>query len=99
MAIVQIHFQVFGKVQRVFFRKYTHAQAEKLRLSGWVRNDPDGTVVGVAEGSAENIAAMKQWLSTVGSPKSKIERAVFTNEQQVAARQFAKFEIDRSTSD
>ena len=46
----RIKYEVFGKVQGVFFRKYTKKEADKLGLSGWVMNTDNGTVVGVAEG-------------------------------------------------
>ena len=34
----KLHFEVFGKVQGVFFRKHTQAEAQKLHLVGWVKN-------------------------------------------------------------
>ena len=48
--LLKLNFEIHGKVQGVFFRKYTHAQAKKLHLVGWVKNTSHGTVVGVAEG-------------------------------------------------
>jgi len=32
-----ISFEVHGKVQKVFFRKYTKQAADKLGIFGWVR--------------------------------------------------------------
>ena len=48
--LLKLNFEIHGKVQGVFFRKYTLAQAKKLHLVGWVKNTSHGTVVGVAEG-------------------------------------------------
>ena len=45
-----LEFEIHGKVQGVFFRKYTKKQADKLKLTGWVMNTKKGTVVGVANG-------------------------------------------------
>ena len=42
----------------VFFRKYTKAEAAKLKLTGWVRNTPEGTVRGVCEGPPAALARM-----------------------------------------
>lgn len=44
--LVRIH----GKVQGVSFRVWTRAEAEKLRLTGWVRNEKDGTVTALVAG-------------------------------------------------
>jgi len=38
------HVRVTGLVQGVFFRAWTVGQAGALGVSGWVRNDPDGSV-------------------------------------------------------
>jgi len=43
---------VSGRVQGVGFRRYVLRWARKLGLSGWVRNEPDGSVRVVAEGEA-----------------------------------------------
>lgn len=41
---MQIHVFVTGKVQGVYYRDSTIRKAEKLGLSGWVRNLPDDRV-------------------------------------------------------
>ena len=46
---------VTGKVQGVFYRLWAKAQADELGLSGFARNDPDGTVLVVVEGEQEAI--------------------------------------------
>jgi len=68
-----IQFEVFGKVQGVFFRVYTEKKAQELNLVGWCRNTSRGTVEGEIEGQEKDVNEMKVWLSTVGSPNSKIE--------------------------
>ena len=35
---------VHGTVQGVGFRYYTAAEADRLGVHGWVRNEPDGSV-------------------------------------------------------
>lgn len=39
-----IHITVHGRVQGVGFRWYTVQTANRLGVTGWVRNKPDGTV-------------------------------------------------------
>jgi acylphosphatase len=91
--IQTVDYKVFGKVQGVFFRKFTHQEAAKLKLVGWVMNHEDGTVVGQAQGDEAKISLFKKWLQNSGSPKSKIERVEFRNENTINILQFGSFEI------
>ena len=73
-------YEVFGKVQGVFFRKHTQREASRLELVGWVRNTDRSSVEGEVAGrrdQIEELAQMRHWLGKVGSPKSVIERADF----------------------
>jgi acylphosphatase len=49
---------VSGKVQGVWFRGWTVAQARARGLSGWVRNRTDGTVEAVFAGEPAAVDAM-----------------------------------------
>jgi len=42
--------RITGKVQGVFFRAWARRQADELRVSGWIRNQPDGSVEAHLEG-------------------------------------------------
>lgn len=53
--------QVFGKVQGVFYRASTKTEADNLGLSGWVRNEPDGTVLIEVEGAEDKIETFVEW--------------------------------------
>ena len=44
-----------GRVQGVFFRATTVDVARDFAVTGWVRNEPDGTVLCVAEGEADEL--------------------------------------------
>lgn len=46
---------VSGRVQGVFFRDTIRSAAEREGVSGWVRNNPDGTVEAVFEGAPEAV--------------------------------------------
>lgn len=52
---------VRGRVQGVWFRESMRLEAERLGVSGWVRNRMDGTVEAVVEGTPEAVAAMVRW--------------------------------------
>ncbi len=58
----RIHAVIHGRVQGVNFRSTTQREAQRLKLGGWVRNNPDGTVEVVAEGSRDLLEAFEGFL-------------------------------------
>jgi len=70
---VQYHVIVYGKVQGVFFRAETSRSAQKLNITGWVRNLANGNVEAVIEGDESDIQKMIQWLKK-GSPLSSVSK-------------------------
>ncbi|XP_062397517.1 acylphosphatase-2 isoform X1 [Sardina pilchardus] len=79
-----VDFEIFGNVQGVCFRMYTEDHGKKLGVNGWVKNTRQGTVIGQVQGPPDKIKEMKAWLSRVGSPSSRIDRAEFTNEKDIS---------------
>ncbi len=49
---------VEGFVQGVGYRVFARRAALRLRISGWVRNRPDGTVEAFVKGAPADVAAM-----------------------------------------
>ncbi len=49
------HVFITGKVQGVFYRVWVRTQAERLGLTGWVKNLTDGSVEAVFEGPKDKI--------------------------------------------
>ena len=88
-----VHFEVFGKVQRVFMRKYTVKAAKKRNVLGWVQNTSRGTVIGDACGREADILSFQKWLRTKGSPKSKIDRVEFTEQKVIESPPFIDFSV------
>ncbi|XP_063534691.1 acylphosphatase-2-like [Cydia strobilella] len=93
MALKSSDFEVFGRVQGVFFRKYTKEQADKLGLRGWCKNTSQGTVLGHMQGPPDKVDFMMHWLKTVGSPSSQIDKAEFRNPQDIDQYTFDNFTI------
>lgn len=58
----RLEVKVYGRVQMVLFRDFTRRNAVKLGLTGFVRNETDGTVWVVAEGER---AKLEQLLKKV----------------------------------
>ena len=47
--------RVIGNVQGVFFRAWTRDEAQRLGVSGWIRNASDGSVKAHVEGSEAGV--------------------------------------------
>jgi len=84
------HVIVEGRVQGVSFRDYTHRQAHQLNLSGWVRNNRNGTVEAVFKGAEKDVQSMLDWLWQ-GSPHSRVDN-VRTKEVSTE-EDFTTFEV------
>ncbi len=69
----RVHIIVSGRVQGVFFRANTQEVAQRLGLSGYVRNLPDGRVEVVAEGAEEALRKLIEWCHE-GPPLARVER-------------------------
>ncbi|XP_053923175.1 acylphosphatase-1 [Cuculus canorus] len=92
-GLLSVDYEVFGRVQGVFFRKYTQGEAKRLGLVGWVQNTSHGTVQGQMQGPADRVRELQEWLQKVGSPQSRISRAEFTNEKKIVALEHMDFQI------
>jgi acylphosphatase len=81
---------VTGRVQGVAFRWYAQRTAGGLGVTGWVRNQPDGSVRIVAEGPRAALASLLDW-ARQGPDHARVEdlRHVW----QEATGQFTRFEI------
>ena len=52
---------VHGKVQNVGFRFYTARMAQDFNISGFVKNEPDGSVYIEAEGDEADLETFMEW--------------------------------------
>lgn len=69
-----VNIRVFGRVQGVFFRKSAREKADELGLSGWVRNDRDGSVEIMASGEKDTLDQFIAWCKK-GPPMASVESA------------------------
>ena len=67
-----IRITVSGKVQGVFFRKYTDLKAKELGINGMVKNLFDGSVYIEAEADEEILKSFVEWCYR-GSPASGVK--------------------------
>ena len=90
MEKVIAHIVVSGKVQGVCFRMETKRVAERYNVSGWVRNNRNGTVEAVFEGEKDDIASVIEWCKK-GPSHSKVSRVDITEENYTG--KFRGFDI------
>jgi acylphosphatase len=80
---------VKGLVQGVGFRWACRREAERLGVTGWVRNVPDGSVEVAVHGDDAAVRAMLDWLRA-GPPGARVEALGQRDEHEPPP---ARFEI------
>ena len=63
--------RITGRVQGVWFRGWVRGEARRLGLTGWVRNEPDGSVAALFVGPGAAVAAMLA-LCREGPPPARV---------------------------
>jgi acylphosphatase len=71
VKIFRVRAHIRGRVQGVSFRAYTSQQAARRGVSGWVKNEPDGSVLLEAQGTPEAVEALLTWC-THGPPGARV---------------------------
>ncbi|GGD32204.1 acylphosphatase [Microbacterium faecale] len=69
----RVHIIVTGTVQGVGFRYATKAEAERLGVTGWVRNVGSDRVEAEVQGDDDRVDEMQRWLQH-GPPYAAVER-------------------------
>jgi acylphosphatase len=69
----RLHAVIRGDVQGVGFRYFVQRKGHQLGLRGWVRNNDDGTVELVAEGSREALDQLRRALDE-GPRLARVDR-------------------------
>lgn len=80
---------ISGRVQGVWFRKFTLEKATELGIRGFVTNLPDGSVYCEAEGTVPCLDLFADWCG-VGSPLAKVESVKVERKDEAG---FTEFEI------
>ena len=88
MEKLQYNIVVYGRVQGVWFRKYTKEKADELGVYGIVENFPDRTVFISAEGTKDQLEVFMDWLYE-GSPLSRVQEIVWDTGEVYGYKDFA----------
>lgn len=70
--MMEIYCVVSGKVQNVAYRAYIQDAATELGVVGYVQNNPDGTVIVLAQGAGDVLKDLVEYLHE-GSLLSEVE--------------------------
>lgn len=73
IKLTTLHLIIHGRVQGVFYRDSMRREAERLAISGWVRNCDDGTVEAMVQGMPEAVEAIVRWAHH-GPEQARVER-------------------------
>lgn len=73
MSTARLDAWIHGRVQGVWYRASTQTEAQRLGLTGWVRNRVDGSVELCAEGERSTLEALLAWCRQ-GPPQAEVER-------------------------
>lgn len=55
------HLRIFGRVQGVWFRESMRQEAERVGITGWVRNRLDGSVEAMIQGEPDSVERLVEW--------------------------------------
>lgn len=86
----RLEISITGDVQGVSFRYYAKDIAKKLGITGWIRNEADGSISLVVEGKEKNLQNFLNWCHQ-GSPLATVEKV--NSREGKYTGEFKSFEI------
>jgi acylphosphatase len=89
-AMKRLEASIYGRVQGVFFRDTTRQEAQRRQITGWVRNETDGSVRVVAEGEQDALETFESFLSR-GPARAEVRRVETTWKE--ATGEFSEFRV------
>jgi acylphosphatase len=85
--MIRRHVTVTGRVQGVWYRQSCQQSAHDAGVTGWVRNNEDGTVEAVLEGDADAVDRVLAWMR-IGPPHAMVLRVEHSAESPRGERGF-----------
>jgi acylphosphatase len=86
-----IHLLIKGNVQGVFYRATAKKIADKLKITGWIKNTKDGNVEAIVTGDEAQLQQFINWCKT-GPEKANVTDVIITFQPETF---FTHFEIVR----
>ena len=82
--------RILGRVQGIFFRAFAQEKAQTLGLVGWIKNEPSGSVLVIAEGKKEDL---ENFLKLLKKGPDSAEVSEVTTKWEKPTGEFDRFEI------
>lgn len=86
-----VHLLIRGEVQGVFYRATAKKNADKLNITGWIKNTAEGDVEAVVSGGEKEIQEFINWCKK-GPEKAAVQDIIVTGEKEII---FNDFEVIR----
>lgn len=86
--LTTLHLVIHGRVQGVFFRDSMRGEAQRLAVTGWVRNTAEGTVEAMVQGEQSALDKIVQWAHR-GPSQAQVSQVEVT----VGSGAYQQFEI------
>jgi acylphosphatase len=90
MELQRLQATIRGRVQGVYYRQSTRAEAQRLNLVGWACNEADGTVTVVAEGPEPALQQLLAFLRQ-GPPGARVDQV--ESNWSAATGEFVNFHV------
>jgi acylphosphatase len=87
MSTTAVQVRVSGRVQGVAFRWDAQHEARRIGVTGWVRNEPDGSVLAHVEGEPDLVNDMVVWLRH-GPPAARVSNVAVRDAAPTGADSF-----------
>ena len=91
LQVQTIRLLIRGRVQGVGFRDALQQEAERLGVTGWVRNLAGGGVEALAQGDPAAVALLLEWARR-GPPAARVDRLECGPPAAEHARHYSRFE-------
>lgn len=85
--IKHLNIKIYGLVQGVFFRANAKEEADKLGITGFAKNMPDGLVYIEAEGEKKNLDQFIKWCNK-GPSMAQVEKVIITEGYLKTVKEF-----------
>jgi acylphosphatase len=88
--MVQYEIRIAGRVQGVGFRYFVQRRASEFDISGWVMNQPDGSVLVMAQG---NLKDMEPFIDHLRTGPSSARVTQFIKSEMPSLENFTGFQV------
>lgn len=83
-----VHLLIKGKVQGVFYRATAKEEADRLGITGWVKNTAEGHVEAIASGTQDALDQFITWCKK-GPRRAEVIAVNITNLSEETFKQFS----------